>query len=167
MAPVGGRDGPGDLVGIRPYVAGDRLSLLHWPARARYGTWFVRQFEPEAGQETRLVLDDRVGVHRRSDFEAMLSTAERLVELCWEGGRTVELCTLSGVSTRLTPSPRTLEQAQVFLASLLPRAAAEPTVPDGAVLTTTTGARSLPDRFDRIVVDRPVDRTLDQTVVGA
>ena len=165
VAPAHGRDGPGDLVGIRPYAAGDRLSLVHWPARARYGTWFVRQFAPEVGSESRLVLDDRVGVHRRSDFEEMLRTAEGLVELCWQGGRTMELCTMSGVSARLTPAPLALEQAQVLLATLLPRAVvAEPSAPDGPVLTTVTGARSLPDRFDRIVVDHAV---VDHTGAGA
>lgn len=148
-----GRDGHGDLVGIRPYVAGDRLSLLHWASRARYGVWFVRQFAPELGSQWRLVLDDRAGVHRRADFERMLSTAEGLVEHCWQGGRIIELRTMSGKSTMLAPAALALERAQVLLASLLPGVSARDMgAGDGIVLTTATGARSLPDTVDRIVV---------------
>ena len=169
VAQVQGRDGPGDLVGIRPYVAGDRLSLLHWPARARYGTWFVRQFAPEVGLRSRLVLDDRLGVHRRSDFEEMLCAAEQLVELCWRDGRTIEVCTLSGSAARLPSPSLTLEEAQVLLATLLPRVSqVDVGAGGGVVLTTATGARSLPDGIDRIVVDRTVEHAVvDRTVVGA
>ena len=155
--PGPGRDGPGDLVGIRPYEPGDRLSLIHWPARARFGAWFVRQFAPELGPEWRLVLDDRAGVHRRADFERMLGTAQGLVEHCWREGRAVELRTLSGRSARLAPVPGGLEQAQVLLATLLPGAGgADPGTAGGTVLTTATGARTLPAVVDRIVVGQIV-----------
>jgi uncharacterized protein (DUF58 family) len=148
-----GREGPGELVGLRPYQAGDRLSLVHWSSRARYGSWFVRQFAPDVGSESRLILDDRAGVHRQSEFEEMLCTAESLVELCWRDGRTIELRTLSGLSTRLSPVPLALEQAQVLLATVLPRmTTTDPGAGGGPVLTTVTGARTLPDRVDRIVV---------------
>jgi uncharacterized protein (DUF58 family) len=151
--PGPGRDGPGDLVGIRPYEAGDRLSLIHWPARARFGAWFVRQFAPELGPEWRLVLDDRAGVHRRADFERMLAAAQGLVEHWWRDGRAVELRTLSGRSARLAPVPGGLEQAQVLLATLLPGAVgADPGPAGGTVLTTATGARTLSAVVDRIVV---------------
>jgi uncharacterized protein (DUF58 family) len=152
-APAHGRDGPGELVGLRPYAAGDRLSLLHWPARARYGAWFVRQFAPELGAQWRLVLDDRAGVHRQADFERMLSTAEGLIELCWQAGRSIELRTLSGMSSTVAPAPQALEQAQVLLATVLPRKrGVDIDAAEGTVLTTATGARSLPDLVDRIVV---------------
>jgi hypothetical protein len=147
-----GREGPGELVGLRPYQAGDRLSLVHWSSRARYGSWFVRQFAPDVGSESRLILDDRAGVHRQSEFEEMLCTAESLVELCWRAGRTIELRTLSGLSARLSPVPLALEQAQVLLATVLPRMTTDPDVGGGPVLTSVTGARTLPDRVDRIVV---------------
>jgi uncharacterized protein (DUF58 family) len=151
--PEHGRDGAGELVGIRPYVAGDRLSLLHWPARARYGAWFVRQFAPEVGQRTRLVLDDRAGVHRRADFETMLAGAHGLLERCYEDGATVELSTMSGTSATLAPVPLGLEEARVLLAGVLPRRwRADQDMGGGTVITTATGARSLPDGVERIVV---------------
>lgn len=150
--PGHGRDGPGELVGIRPYVAGDRLSLLHWPARARYRAWYVRQFGPDEGGRTRLVLDDRTGVHRRRDFEAMVADAHGLVELCWREGRTVELCTLSGRSATLAPVAAGIEDGRVLLATVLPRATGGDMDVGGTVITTTTGAQSLPAGTDRIVV---------------
>jgi uncharacterized protein (DUF58 family) len=152
-----GRDGSGDLTGLRPYVAGDRLSLLHWPARARTGAWFVRQFAPEFGAAWRLVLDDRAGVHRRTDFEAMLARAHGMVLELWDEGRTVELCTMSGTSRLLPPVPAGLEEARLLLATVLPRDGTGRPVDDtgghlGTVLTTVSAARSLPDDVERVVV---------------
>jgi uncharacterized protein (DUF58 family) len=150
---LAGRDGPGEIVGLRPYVPGDRLSLLHWPARARYGSWFVRQFSPEVGAQARLVVDDRVGVHRQADFEYMLCTAQGLIEGCRQRGQTVEVRTLSGMSARSVPL--TFEGAEALLAMLLPRAAAvnfNGLV--GTVVTTATGARTLPGGIGRIVVEK-------------
>ena len=69
----GSGNGLGELEGLRPYVAGDRLSLLHWPAKIRYGTWFVRQFDGEGAATLSIVLDDRAGVHRRIEFERLVS----------------------------------------------------------------------------------------------
>jgi len=148
----GSGGGLGELVGIRPYVAGDRLSLLHWPARARYGAWFVRQFGTEEGEPTRLVLDDRAGVHRQADFEKMVADAHGLIELCWGQGRAVELWTLSGRAATHGAVGPGVEEARVLLAGVLPRAAGGRCVEGGTVITTGTGARSLPESVERIVV---------------
>jgi len=76
-----------------------------------------------------------------------------LIELCGQAGRSIELCTLSGMSSTVAPAPMALEQAQVLLATLLPRPrAADIDAAEGTVLTTVTGARTLPDLVDRIVV---------------
>jgi len=140
-----GRGGAGDLVGIRPYVTGDRLSLLHWPARARYGAWFVRQFAPEDGAMFRLVIDDRAGVHRRKDFEALLSSVQGLIDAAYSEDRPLELCTLSGRSTHFSGERRSYEEVIGFLASLRPRTGAQTTASsEDVVLTTVTGARTLP-----------------------
>jgi hypothetical protein len=98
-------------------------------------------------------------VHRKADFEQMLSTAEGLVDLCRREGRTMELRTFSGLSARLAPAPLALEEAHVLLAGLLPRATGTRSTATGVgggdtVLTTATGARSLPPGVERIVVGR-------------
>ena len=154
---AGARDGAGELDGIRPYVDGDRLTLVHWPAYARYGEWFVRQFAPQKGPMARLLVDDRAGVHRHADFERMLALAQGLLERAWHDGRTVELSTISGISIMLPPVPASLGLGRTMLATLQPRRSASRTagwgeVPhpvDGSalVLSTKTGSQSLLGHF--------------------
>jgi uncharacterized protein (DUF58 family) len=146
------RDGLGDLIGLRPYVPGDRLSLLHWPARARYGTWFVRQFGTEDPTAGCLVIDDRAAVHRRRDFERLLGVALALVERAGARGETVALETVTGRTFTFLPTPAGLEQARWALAAIQPRRhGPQPGSLRGMVLTTATGSRTLvgipPDRL--------------------
>ncbi len=46
-----------ELTGLRPYVPGDRLNLLHWPALARDGQILVRDFGSTGGRSIRIILD--------------------------------------------------------------------------------------------------------------
>ncbi len=156
-APVGGVDtlghapsgsGIGDLEGIRPYVAGDRLSLLHWSAKARYGTWFVRQFGTEGTVGVSVVIDDRPGVHRRPQFEQLMATALWILTEATEAGRGAHLLTLSGRRYSFSPGGRGSVDARRVLAELQPvgRGASmhHPVVPrDTVLLTTRTGADRL------------------------
>jgi uncharacterized protein (DUF58 family) len=137
----------GELEGIRPYVLGDRLSLLHWPAKARYGTWFVRQFGADGASTVPLVLDDRAGVHRKAEFERLLSAMVWALDDAMEGGCPVHLLTLTGRSVLVEPTAEGRAEACLALAELQPsiaRAARHPVIPVGAVLLTTrTGAERL------------------------
>ena len=138
----------GDLEGIRPYVAGDRLSLLHWPARARYGTWYVRQFSTEGTRGIPVVLDDRSGVHRKADFEHLASTALWLLDATLRDGRVVRLSTLSGAHHVLEPTGAGRARLRLLLAEFQPVAGRTPTraasTPVGCiVLTTPAGAERL------------------------
>ena len=140
-------NGLGDLEGIRPYVLGDRLSLLHWPAKARYGTWFVRQFGADGASAVPLALDDRAGVHRRADFERLLSATLWALDDAMTGGRPVHLVTLTGKSRSVQPTAEGRAEACLLLAELQPSPAGSaraPAMPVGAVLLTTrTGAERL------------------------
>ena len=122
----GSGGGLGELEGIRPYVLGDRLSLLHWPAKARYGTWFVRQFGTDGSSVVRLVLDDRAGVHRRAEFERLLSVTLWTLDEAMEGGCPVHLVTLTGRSISVEPTARGRAGACLALAELRPSAAPPP-----------------------------------------
>ena len=147
--------GSGDFTDLRPYVPGDRLHLLDWPALARYDALLVRRFDPEVVAATRLVLDDRAGVHRRAAFEALLSSLLGLVERSADQGRPVEFSTLSGLRCTIPPTSEGLVAFLPVLATLDPRRApasvvgAEPTGGSDVrrsvtVLTTATGAERLP-----------------------
>lgn len=143
--------GVGEILGIRPYAPGDRLSLLHWPTRARFGTWYVREFAPEDGGMTTVVVDDRAGVHRRSDFEALVAAALGLLERAILEGGEVELAMVTGRRLLIGSGPPALDRARAELAGLQPRrsTAATPLPVRGTIVTTGTGAQRLPDGVDR------------------
>ena len=144
----GSGSGLGELEGLRPYVVGDRLSLLHWPAKIRYGTWFVRQFHAEGAATVSIVLDDRAGVHRRFDFERLVSATLWSVLETTRTPHAAHLMTLAGRSYSFAPGEQGRADARLALAGLQPVAlrapARTPTLPaDVVVLTTRTGAERL------------------------
>jgi uncharacterized protein (DUF58 family) len=51
--------GGDEFAGLRPYVAGDRLTRLHWPALARTGDLLVRDFVEPTESLVEVVVDDR------------------------------------------------------------------------------------------------------------
>ncbi len=140
--------GLGELEGIRPYEAGDRLGLLHWPAKARYGTWFVRQFGVEGSAARSVVLDDRAGVHRRAEFEQLISAAMWVVAELLAERKAVHLLTLAGRSYTFEPNDSGSTNAKLALAELQPNptrslAGLIAMPADAMVLTTRTGAERL------------------------
>jgi uncharacterized protein (DUF58 family) len=148
----------GEFADLRPYVAGDRLHLLHWPAFARYGTLLVRRFEPEVGAAVHIVVDDRVGVHRRDAFEDALSATLAIVADAADLGIPLELATFSGWHTTVPPTPEGVAGVLPLLATLQPSSElAIGRVPDWldsdstwlTIVTTTTGESRLPSSFDR------------------
>ncbi len=81
---------------LRPYVPGDRLTRLHWPALARTDTLVVREFvEPASGRLT-LLVDLRPAAHSGGTAEAAIARAAGLGVRALERGVSVELCTSSG-----------------------------------------------------------------------
>jgi hypothetical protein len=143
----------GEFADLRPYVPGDRLHLLHWPALARHGTLLVRQFDPDAGGVVHIVLDDRIGVHRRGAFEDVLSTILTLVDNAAALGLPVELTTMSGARTTVAPTPAGVAGVLPLLAAMRPRRPSDVLstswVPGEGVgrpvtVTTVTGAGRLP-----------------------
>jgi uncharacterized protein (DUF58 family) len=143
----------GELADLRPYVPGDRLHLLHWPAFARYGTLLVRRFDPEGGRVVRIVVDDRAGVHRRGAFEQALSATLAIVEDAADLGIALELATLSGSRTTVPPTPQGVAGTRLVLATMQPRRApasgrapnwVDPGSGSATIVTTVTGEPRLP-----------------------
>jgi len=92
-----------DLSSLRPYVPGDHLNRLHWPALARTGELVVRDFTaPEAGRLA-LLVDLRPSAHRASSFEATISRVAALGARALVDGVTVELCTSAGERLEIPP----------------------------------------------------------------
>ena len=137
-ATPGGTGGSGELDGVRPYVAGDPLHLVHWPSLARPGPPLVKEFGADGGVERCVFVDDRAGVHSRQSFESMLAAACGLVVTGWHAGVPVVLTTWSGGTTIVGDSTADLAQAMVVLASMTPRAGRGADPPRGPVITITS-----------------------------
>lgn len=148
----GSGGGTGELADLRPYVPGDRLHLVHWPAFARHEMLVVRQFQPEVAATARLVLDDRAGVHRRADFEAAVSATLALADAALDRGAMVELGTLSGRQAIFAPTLDGRSSLRATLADVWPviapadpsRHGDEPYPVGATVVSTPTGAPTLP-----------------------
>jgi uncharacterized protein (DUF58 family) len=87
-----------DLSGLRPYVPGDRLRLLHWPTLARTGELVVRDFEGSGTDAVTVVMDDRAGTLDVAGFEAIVSATAGIGLEAARLGLGLELRTPGGVS---------------------------------------------------------------------
>jgi Protein of unknown function DUF58 len=69
VAEMTNKAGGVDVLGVRPYQQGDRLSSVHWRSLAGTGSLLVRELGDELVRPVQVVIDDRAWVHRRSSFE--------------------------------------------------------------------------------------------------
>ncbi len=73
--------------GVREYIAGDRLSRIHWNATARTGEWKSKEFEREALPRIVILLDRSRAAYRLPEmFELAVSAAASLAELVAQRG---------------------------------------------------------------------------------
>jgi uncharacterized protein (DUF58 family) len=107
-----------DLSSLRPYVPGDHLNRLHWPALARTGELIVRDFTaPESGRLA-LLVDLRPSAHGPSSFEAAIGRVAALGSRALADGVALELCTSAGERLEI-PAGLTGRQALVRALALL------------------------------------------------
>jgi uncharacterized protein (DUF58 family) len=107
-----------DLSSLRPYVPGDRLTRLHWPALARTGELVVRDFTaPESGRLA-LLVDLRPSAHGASSFEATIAKVAALGTKALVDGVALELCTSAGERLEI-PAGMAGRQALVRALALL------------------------------------------------
>jgi hypothetical protein len=146
-------DPAGEWSGLRPYVPGDRLHLLSWPAEALYGVLLVHEFRPDGKARIRIVLDDRAGVHRRPAFEEALSVIYAFLVDAAQPSFEIELEALSGDRSIGSSSPEGMVELLTFLARAQPRkgpAGARRATPErvlvgaSVVVTTSTALPTLP-----------------------
>jgi uncharacterized protein (DUF58 family) len=99
-----GHDSLGDFSGIRPYIPGDRLRLLYWPALARRDELMVRDFEDSGSHRVQVVADLRP-LLGASGCESVLATAAGVGLAALERGSVVELSTTDGERIAIGPGP--------------------------------------------------------------
>jgi uncharacterized protein (DUF58 family) len=107
-----------DLSSLRPYVPGDRLTRLHWPALARTGELVVRDFTAPEAARLALLVDLRPSAHGASSFEATIARTAALGSRALADGVAVELCTSAGERLEL-PAGDAGRQALVRALALL------------------------------------------------
>ena len=148
------RQNDGELVGLRPYVPGDRLHLVHWPTMRRSDGPYVKEFGTEARGVVRIVIDDRAGTHRRKPFEAMLGITVSLLTEASAHRLSVELATLSGTARTVTPDAHGAAHALSVLATMRPsrRIIGRLDAVPCTVVTTATGAPTLPASLRSVAV---------------
>jgi uncharacterized protein (DUF58 family) len=109
-----------DLSGLRPYVAGDRLRLLHWPTLARTGDLLVRDFEGSGTDAVTLIMDDRADKIDPEKFEAVVSATAGIGVEAARLGLGVELRSPGGVHIDLQAEPMLSKALLRLLATLDP-----------------------------------------------
>lgn len=108
--------GVGEFEGLRSYVEGDDLRLVHWKASARSVDLLVRQFSMEGARRCTVVLD--TSTPRTADgFETAVAIAASLVEAADLAGLTPRLVTTGGLDLS---GDDVGQQARPHLAQLQP-----------------------------------------------
>lgn len=154
-----------DLSGLRQYVPGDRLRLLHWPTLARTGELLVRDFEGSGTDAVTVIMDDRANAVASEDFERVVTATAGIGTEASRRGLGVELHTPGGVYVDMRAGPTLSKSLLRVLATLdrVPaRAERAPITAFGAgphpemalgdasekhriIVTTTSAVTSLPD----------------------
>jgi uncharacterized protein (DUF58 family) len=157
------RQSSGDFAGLRPYVPGDRLRLLYWPALARSGDLVVRDFEDIVPSRVYLVVDVRPELGAPGS-EAALAVAAGIGLQVLSRGTMLELTTSAGDRVAIGPGTqgasallRAIAAVDVLPAPIARRRRGMANAPDQRgfppssgtplVVTTGVGAGTLPKSF--------------------
>jgi uncharacterized protein (DUF58 family) len=131
ISPRSSTHGHDDTRGVRGYVDGDPIRLVHWPATARTGAVMVRELEGPKRSRLLVVVDlsaDRPGA--ADEVEAAASRAAGLAIAALEHGTLVDLATVEAGGPRTAPVRSALEVGR-RLARAVAGAPVPGTVPAG------------------------------------
>jgi uncharacterized protein (DUF58 family) len=137
-----------NVLGVRDYVPGDRLSRIHWPASARRGTLQAKEFELHVSSEWMFIPDlasTSFGEQSPSLFELEMTVVASLMKHAYQLRRTFA-ATLHG--KKLTKFPPGCDES-LFLRCMEALALAEP-----------NGSVDFPQTLVRVAQDTPMGTTL-------
>jgi len=107
--------GVSEFEGLRHYVEGDDLRLVHWKASARSTDLLVKQFSLEGSRRCTVVLDT-FSAQGDDDFELAVSTTASLVRAAYQADLSVRLATTGGLDLRAGTAPDTMTRALALVA---------------------------------------------------
>lgn len=149
-----------NVLGVRDYIPGDRLSRIHWPATARTGTLLAKEFEMHVSSELLFVVDVSAESYRGQDaniFELAMTTTASLMKYAYERHRKFSL-TLHGETLQRFPAG---SDEALFLHGL-----------EGLAMASPNGRTPFPQSLLRIAQEAPggtiivvVSPRLDKQVV--
>jgi uncharacterized protein (DUF58 family) len=91
--------------GLRPYVVGDDLRMVHWRTTARTGTLMVKKHVDTNRPQVVVLLDDRAASYPADAyFEESVEVAASLLEQAVRSGAPTRLDTVSGSVTSFVPT---------------------------------------------------------------
>lgn len=91
--------------GLRPYVIGDDLRMVHWRTTARTGTLMVKKHVDTNRPQVVVLIDDRSRSYPDADcFEEAVEVAASLLEQAVKAGAPVRLDTVSGSVNAFVPN---------------------------------------------------------------
>ena len=91
--------------GLRPYVIGDDLRMVHWRTTARTGTLMVRKHVDTNRPQVVILLDDRRASYSEEGwFEEAVEAAASLLEAALRTGAPVRLDYVSGAVSGFVPT---------------------------------------------------------------
>lgn len=111
--------GVGEFEGLRHYVEGDDLRLVHWKASARSTELLVKQYSLEGVRRCTVVIDTSTA-STEDEFETAVSIAASLVEAACDTDLSMRLATTGGMD--LPPTASLVGRRQA-LAALVPSSA--------------------------------------------
>jgi uncharacterized protein (DUF58 family) len=90
--------------GLRPYVFGDDLRMVHWRTTARTGTLMVKKHVDTNRPQVVVLIDDRARSYATAEaFEDAVEVAASLAEQVLRAGAPIRLDTVSGSVTDFVP----------------------------------------------------------------
>lgn len=149
-----------NVLGVRDYVPGDRLSRIHWPATARAGVLLAKEFEMHVSSELLFVPDVSAESYQGLDgsvFELTMTTVASLMKHAYERHRKFAL-TLHGETLQRFPAG---SDEALFLHCL-----------EGLAMASPNGRTPFPQSLPRVAQEAPagtivvvVSPRLDQQIV--
>ena len=114
-----GRSGE-DFYALRPYVVGDDLRRVHWPATARHDQLMMRQEELPWQSRLTLLLDNRADICTEASLDLAVTIVASLLQASYRRGDLARVIAADGYDSGYTNGHAMLDAVMEYLALIGP-----------------------------------------------